>query len=117
MAAVVVLTLALFAVMSVNAMTLRQTRYNESMQTANTIATSQLAIVESILKVNFRADPDDIGTGWMQSVTFPDFLYRIVDGGFVAGSNQQLRSVTVVVAWKENDTDRNFQLGTIFYDY
>jgi hypothetical protein len=117
MAAVVVLTLALFAVMSVNAMTLRQTRYNESLQTANTIATSQLAIAESVLKVNFRADTNDIGTGWMQSVTFPDFKYRIVDGGFVAGSNQRLRSLTVVVAWMENGTNRDFQLSTIFYDY
>lgn len=116
MASLLILTLALFAVMSVNAMTLRQTAYNEDAQTANTIACSQMAIAESILKVNFRANSGDINTGTMQSVTFPKFTYQIVDGGFL-DSQKKLRAIAVAVYWTDKGTNRNFQLDTVFYDY
>lgn len=113
----VVLSLGIFALLSVNAMTLRQSTYNENAQTAHTIATGQLGIVESILKVNFRAATEDLETPLMQSVTFPDFYYLIKDGGFVSGSGQTLRTVHVGVYWKEKGVDRKHELSTTFYDY
>lgn len=82
MAAMVILSLGIFALLSVNAMTLRQASYNENAQTAHTIATGQLALVEGILKINFRAATTDLQTTPMQSVTFPDFFYIVRDGGF-----------------------------------
>lgn len=117
MASMVILTLALFAVLSVNAMTLKQATYNENAQTANTIACSQLAIAESVLKVNFRAAPSDVTTPLMGSLAFPKFTYQILDQGFVPGTGDSLRTVAVVVYWEDNGVRRNYQLSTIFYDY
>ncbi len=117
MAAMVILSLGIFALMSVNAMTLRQASYNENAQTAHTIATGQLALVEGILKINFRAAKSDLETDLMRSVTFPDFLYIIKDGGFVEGSGQSLRTIHVGVYWTEKGVERKHELETTFYDY
>lgn len=117
MAAMVILTVALFAVISVNASTLRQTRYNERLQTANTIATMQMAIAESVLRMNFQCTSGLIDTPVMASKEFDTFFYQIKDQGFVPGSNQKLRSISVGVLWKEGGIDRRFQLDTTFYDY
>ncbi|MFA5505306.1 MAG: hypothetical protein WC314_03875 [Vulcanimicrobiota bacterium] len=123
MGAGVILTLALFAVISVNSYILKSTVAGEKRQIANTIACSQLAVVESILKVNFHAPTSDIGTEVLQSPEFPDFFFRINDLGFEDDSlgsetvRPTLRAVLVEVFWEEKGEVRSYELETTFYGY
>ncbi|MCA9779517.1 MAG: hypothetical protein KC800_22470, partial [Candidatus Eremiobacteraeota bacterium] len=116
MGAAVILTLALFAVISVNAYILKSTVTSEKQQIANTIACNQLAVVESILKVNFHAPPEDIGTSVLQSTQFPDFSFQINDLGY-EDPQQTLRAVSVQVYWQEKGVQRDYELATTFYGY
>jgi Tfp pilus assembly protein PilV len=116
MGAVVILTLALFAVISVNAYILKSTVGSENRQIANTIACNQLAVVESILKVNFRAPSADIATPVLQSSQFPKFSFRINDLGY-EDPQQTLRAVSVQVQWEEKGENRVYEIDTTFYGY
>lgn len=117
MASILVLTLTVFAVLGVNAITLRQTRYNEGLQTASSIAASTMSLVESVLKVDFKTDPSNISTQVLESPDFKGFKFQVVDGGFVSGSDQKLRTVSVGVSWTDEGIDRRYQIDTTFYDY
>lgn len=117
MGAAVILTLALFAVISVNAYILKSTVASEKRQIANTIACNQLAVVESILKVNFNAPSSDIATPVLQSSQFPGFSFRINDVGYEDPATETLRVVSVQVQWEEKGETREYELETTFYGY
>ncbi len=117
MGAVVILTLALFAVISVNSYILKATVGSEKQQIANTIACNQLAVVDSILKINFHAPTEDIGTPVLQSSQFPGFSYRINDLLFEDPGQDTLRAVSVQVFWEEKGVQRDYELATTFYGY
>lgn len=116
MAAMVVLTLALFAVIAVNTYTLRSTDANENQLVANTIAGSQLSLVESILKTDFRVPTESVSTEVFQSAQNPDFYFQITDLGF-EDPDRLLRRVSVRVYWKEKGVTRDYELATTFYNY
>ena len=116
MGAVVILTLALFAVISVNSYILKATVGSEKQQIANTIACNQMAVVDSILKVNFHAPTEDVGTPLLQSSQFPDFSFQINDLGY-EDPQQTLRAISVQVFWQEKGVQRDYELATTFYGY
>lgn len=116
MVAMVVLTISIFAVISVNAYTLRSTTGNRNRQVANMIATTMLGTAESLLKLNFHAPPSDINTPRMTSTEFPDFDFIIEDMGY-EDAEYNLRAVRVRVFWQEDGYERSYQLETTFYDF
>ncbi len=116
MAAMVVLALALFAVLSVHVYTLRSTTNNEMQHVANTIACEQMSLVESILKLNFRAPAENIQTPVLQSLQFPEFRFQVFDLGF-EDAGQSLRAVAVRVNWNEGGIEHSYELSCTFYDY
>ena len=116
MAALIILTLALFSIISVNAYVLRATSNNENQTIANTIACGQLSIVESILKVDFKVPASSITTPVFKSLQHPEFLFQISDLGF-EDPDQLLRRVRVDVHWKEKEMVHKYALETSFYNY
>ena len=116
MAAVFVLSVALFAVLSVNAYTLRLNSHHQELQTANSIASSQLSIVESVLKTDFHAAPEAVNTPLLQSRDFPEFSFAIQDNGY-EDPTQNLRAVTVYVVWDGQGETKEYELSTTFYNY
>ena len=66
------MVLAIFAVISVNAYTLRASEGNRDRQIANYIACSQLGIVEALLKQDFYVPTGQIQTNLMTSTQFPE---------------------------------------------
>lgn len=116
MAALFVLSVAVFAVLSVNAYTLRLNTSQQQLQTANSIASSQLAVVESVLKSDFHASTEAISTPLLQSRDFPEFSFAIIDEGY-EDPGQNLRAVTVVVYWDGKGGERDYELSTTFYNY
>ncbi len=116
MVAMVVLTLALFAVISVNAYTLTATQGNQNRQIANQLACSQMALAESLLKINFHAPPFDINTPRMTSTQFPTFDYVVEDLGY-EDTGRTLRAIRIRVFWQEKGVPRDYALASTFYNY
>jgi prepilin-type N-terminal cleavage/methylation domain-containing protein len=116
MAAVFILAVALFAVLSVNAYTLRLNASNQRHQTANSIASTQLSIAESILKADFHVPASSIETPLFDSADFPDFSFRIRDLGYEDAA-RNLRAVAVEVYWEEKKVQKNYVLSATFYNY
>jgi prepilin-type N-terminal cleavage/methylation domain-containing protein len=116
MAAIFVLAIALFAVLSVNAYTLRLNSSNQQHQTANSIASTQLAVVESILKSDFHVDSEAINTPLFQSTDFPEFTFIIQDQGY-EDPGRNLRAVAVTVFWDGTGGQKTYELSTTFYNY
>ena len=127
MAAVFVLTVAIFAVFSVNAFTLKQSLNNKNHQTANTIASAQLEAVETVLKTDFHCSKESLEVVSPNEtdpakqlvaspVGHPEFIFQVQDFGY-EGTDQNLRTVNVIVAWDEKGVGKTYELQTTFYNY
>lgn len=116
MVAVFFVSMALLSVVSVNAYTLRATEGNQNRQIANGLASGQLAMAESVLKINFHAPPSDINTPRLTSNQFPTFDYVVEDLGY-EDPGQNLRGIRVRVFWEEDGVPRTYALATTFYNY
>lgn len=112
----VFLTLAIFAVLSVNAYSLKASLGNRNRQTANMLASSHLSMAESILKVNFHIPPDKINTGRLSSKQYPGFDFIVEDLGY-EDPGKNLRAVRVRVFWHEDGVERTYALSTTRYNY
>lgn len=116
MAAMLFLTIALFGLMGVNVYTSHATLSNRNRQIANLVASNQLAVADSILRVNFHISSDHINTPRMTSVQYPQFDFVLEDLGF-EDAGQRLRGVRSRVFWTEDGMVRSYALATTFYDY
>lgn len=114
--AMMVLAIAIFGVVSVNAYTLRATKANKNRQIANMIACTQMALVESVLKINFHTPEGNINTPRLRSNQFPDFTFVVEDLGY-EDPTQTLRGARTRVFWDEEGVDRTYVLETTFYNY
>lgn len=113
----VFITIAIFAVISVNAYTMRATHGNKSRQVANIIAATQLSLVESVLKVDFHAPTTSIATPLMNSTQFPTYQFVVEDLGYEDAGTQMLRGVRTRVFWTEGGMPKSYELATTFYNY
>lgn len=111
-----VLLIGIFAIVSVNAYTLRATTGNRNRHIANMIASTELALVESVLKVNFHTPPANINTPRLKSTQFPDFDFVVEDLGYEDPTNL-LRAVRSRVFWSEDGVEKTYVLETTFYNY
>jgi hypothetical protein len=114
--AMVILTISVFAALSVNTYCLRAAKGNRHRQIANMLATTQMSLVESVLKINFHAPDSDIQTPKIQSTRYPEFQF-IVDDVKYEDPGEDLRHVRVRVFWEEKGADREYALSTTFYNY
>lgn len=114
--AMVVLSIAVFAVLSVNSYCLRAASTNKNYQIANLLATTELGLAESVLKINFFAPDADIATPKIASNQFPGFSF-IVDDVKFEDPARNLRHVRVRVFWLERGVERQYALSTTFYNY
>lgn len=112
----VFLTIAIFAVISVNTYTLRASQGNRNRQTANLLASTELSLVESVLKVDFHAPASSIETPLLDSTQFPTFQFVVEDLGY-EDPTQNLRGVQTRVFWYEDGVQRSYELATTFYNY
>ena len=119
MVSMVFLTMAIFAVLSVNSYTLRASQGNRNREIANRIACTQLSVVESILKINFHTPTGSITTPLLVSNQFPEFQYKVEDLGYednyVGGMN--LRRVQCRVFWYAEGVQQGYALWTVLYNY
>lgn len=116
MVAMVFLTLAIFAVLSVNTYTVRASQGNRNRQTANLLASAQLATAESLLKINFHIPASDINTPRLSSTQYPGFDFVVEDLGYEDAA-QNLRAIRSRVFWTEDGVQRSYELSTTLYDY
>jgi len=116
MVAMVFMTLSIFAVISVNAYTLKATRGNRNRQIANQLASSQLALAESVLKIDFHTPKDNIQTYVLKSDEYPTFTFQVDDLGY-EDTTQTLRGVQTTVYWYENGEKKSYELSTTYYNY
>lgn len=114
--AMVVLTISIFAALSVNTYCLKAAQSNRNRQIANMLATTELALVESVLKVNFHAPDSDLMTPKIRSNQYPEFEF-LVDDVKYEDPARNLRHVRVRVFWLEKGVDRQYALATTFYNY
>lgn len=118
MAAIFVLVIAIFGVLSVNTFSLRQALQNQNYQIANEIASTQLGLVESLLRRNFHANSSVIETSQdYEVIDRPGFSFAIKDLGYEDSPANNLRAVVVVVTWKEKEVEKSYELETTFYNY
>lgn len=111
-----VLAIAIFGVCSVNTYTNRAAQGNRNRQIANTIASSQLSMAESVLKINFHSDPDGINTPRLTSTQYPTFDFVVEDLGYEDPA-RNLRAIRSRVFWHENGAARSYELTTTLYNY
>jgi hypothetical protein len=116
MIAMVILTISVFAALSVNTYALKAANGNRSRHIANMLASTQMSLVESVLKVSFHAPDSDIETPKFRSTRYPEFTY-IVDDVKYEDPGNNLRHVRVRVFWEENGVEREYALATTFYNY
>lgn len=116
MVAMVFLTIATFAVMSVNVYTTRASQGNRNRQIANTLAATELSMAESILRVNFHIPPANINTPRLTSTKYPDFDFVVEDLGYEDAA-KNLRGIRSRVFWHENGVQRSYELSTTVYNY
>ena len=116
MVAMMVLLIGIFAIVSVNAYTLRATTGNRNRHIANMIASTELALTESVLKVNFHTPAENINTPRLKSTQFPDFDFVVEDLGYEDPTNM-LRAVRSRVFWSEDGVEKTYVLETTFYNY
>ena len=110
--ALLFLTLALFALISVNIYSMRAAQGNRGRQLANLVATTELGEVEAHLKVDFH---QPIAQSVQASPQFPGYRYAIQDLGY-ENPTHSLRRVQVVVQWDEKGA-RSYELAATFYHY
>lgn len=116
MVAMVFLTIATFAVMSVNVYTTRASRGNRSRQIANTLASTELSMAESLLRVNFHIPAANINTPRMTSGKYPEFDFVVEDLGY-EDPGKNLRGIRSRVFWQEDGVQRTYELSTTVYNY
>lgn len=114
--AMVILTIAVFAALSVNTYCLKAAQGNRNRQIANMLATTEMNLVEAVLKVNFHAPDSDVATPKIQSTRYPEFSF-IVDDVKYEDPAENLRHVRVRVFWEEKGEEREYALATTFYNY
>jgi hypothetical protein len=115
--AMAILVIAVFAALSVNTYCLRAAQGNRNRQIANMLASTEMALVESVLKVNFHAPDSDILTPKIRSSQYPNFTFLVDDVYYEDPGFENLRHVRVRVFWEEKGVDRQYALSTTFYDY
>ena len=116
MVAMVFLTIAMFAVMSVNVYTTRASRGNRSRQIANILASTELSMAESVLRVNFHIPSANINTPRMTSKRYPDYDFVVEDLGY-EDPGQNLRGIRSRVFWQEDGVQRSYELSTTVYNF
>lgn len=116
MVAMVFLTLAIFAVMSVNVYTTRASQGNRNRQIANVLAATELSLAESVLRVNFHIPADNINTKRMTSTKYPTFDFVVEDLGY-EDPGKNLRGIRSRVFWMEDGVQRSYELSTTIYNY
>ena len=116
MVAMVFLTLAIFAVMSVNVYTTRASQGNRNRQIANVLAATELSLAESVLRVNFHIPKENINTKRMTSLKYPTFDFVVEDLGY-EDPGQNLRGIRSRVFWMEDGVQRSYELSTTIYNY
>jgi len=116
MVAMVFLTIAIFAVMSVNVYTTRASQGNRNRQIANILASTELSMAESVLRVNFHIPPPNINTPRMTSTKYPEFDFVVEDLGY-EDPGQNLRGIRSRVFWQEDGVQRSYELSTTVYNY
>lgn len=114
--ALVILTIAVFAALSVNTYCLKAAQGNRNRQIANILASTEMALVEYVLKVNFHAPDSDVMTPRIRSNQYPNFDF-LVDDVKYEDAGQNLRHVRVRVFWDEKGVEREYALATTFYNY
>lgn len=110
--AILFLTLALFALISVNVYSLRATQSNRGRQLANLIATTELGEVEARLKVDFHRA---VAAPVHPSSQFAGYRLEVRDLGY-ENAARSLRRVQVLVYWEEKGA-RSYDLAATFYHY
>ncbi len=118
------LTISIFAVISVNTFTAKASRTNHNREIANQLAVSQMAVVGSILKVDFHCPPESIETPMIQSTMYPNFTF-VVDSYinedtktvYEDPNTRSLRPVRIRVFWNEEGRPQTYALSTTFYNY
>lgn len=113
----VFITIAVFAIVSVNAYTMRASHGNRSRQIANIIACTQLSMVEAVLKVDFHAPTTSVATPLLDSTQFPTYQFIVEDLGYEDPSTEMLRGVRTRVFWTEGGVPKTYELATTFYNY
>ena len=116
MVAMIFLTIAAFAILSVNVYTTHATQLNRNREIANRLAATELSLAESILRINFHIPAANINTSRMSSNQYPGFDFVVEDLGF-EDADQHLRAIRCRVFWKEDRISRTYQLSTTLYDY
>jgi hypothetical protein len=111
------LTIAIFAVISVNTYAAKASRANHNREVANQLAVSQMSLVASILKVDFHCPPESIQTPLIQSTMYPNFKFVVDDFDYEDPNTRSLRPIRVRVFWDEEGSPRNYALSTTFYNY
>lgn len=114
--ALVILTIAVFAALSVNTYCLKAAQGNRNRQIANILASTEMALVEYVLKVNFHAPDSDVMTPRIRSNQYPNFDF-LVDDVKYEDAGQNLRHVRVRFFWDEKGVEREYALATTFYNY
>ncbi|MFN8612951.1 MAG: hypothetical protein U0931_35760 [Vulcanimicrobiota bacterium] len=114
MVATVFLSLAAFAILSINVYTLQATRGNRNREMANRLAASQLSVAEAVLRINFHASPTSINTDRLGSEQYQGFEFLVEDLGY-ENAQKDLRSVRCRVFWNESGAARAYQLETTLY--
>lgn len=116
MVGMIFLTIAIFAVMSVNVYTTRASQGNRNRQTANILAATELSMAESILRVSFHIPAANINTPRLTSTKYPIFDFVVEDLGY-EDPGQNLRGIRTRVFWMEDGVQRTYELSTTVYNY
>lgn len=116
MVAMVFLTIAAFAILAVNIYTTHAAQMNRNREIANRLATTELSLAESILRINFHLPASSINTVRLTSSQYPGFDFVVEDLGF-EDPEQNLRAIRCRVFWNEAGIDRTYELATTLYDY
>lgn len=111
MVAMTFLSVAAFAILSVNVYTLHAAQGNRNREIANRLAATELGLAEAVLRINFQASPASITTDRISSSQYPGFDFVVEDLGF-EDAEHNLRGVRCRVFWNESGVVRSYQLAT-----
>ena len=108
MAAIVLITIALFGLISIQAHTSRSQNFNRKRHFAMTLAASRLAETEAKLEDDFTLDVAQV---LAPDPEFPDFSVEI--SATEEASSPNLKKIVTRVVWKEQQGRLNYKLENI----